>query len=111
MTRGERLLFGRVATWMGGVRSGYSAKTADPSTSLRYGRDDKGREVTFRKSGDLDGRRLERLREDCRSLRFASVGREVTFRKSGDLDGGVRSGYAKAADPYTTLSQVIAAWA
>jgi hypothetical protein len=34
MTRGERLLFGRVATWMGGVRSGYSAKTADLSTTL-----------------------------------------------------------------------------
>jgi hypothetical protein len=48
MTRGERLLFGRVATWMGGVWSGY-AKTADPYASLRSG------EVTFRKSGDLDG--------------------------------------------------------
>jgi signal transduction histidine kinase len=34
----------------------YSATTADPSTALRSGRDDKGRAVTSRKSGDLDGR-------------------------------------------------------
>ena len=49
-------LSGRVATWMDGVRSRHFAKTADPSTSLRYGRDDKGRAVTFRKGGDPDGR-------------------------------------------------------
>jgi len=30
-------------------------RTADPSTSLRFGRDDKGRAVTFRKVSDLDG--------------------------------------------------------
>jgi hypothetical protein len=29
--------------------------TADPSTALRSGRDDKGRAVTFRKVSDLDG--------------------------------------------------------
>ena len=57
MTRGRRLLFGRVATWMDGVKSGYSAATADPSTALRFGRDDNGKAVTFRKGGDLDGRR------------------------------------------------------
>jgi hypothetical protein len=34
MTRGERLLFGRSATWMEGVRSGYSTATADPCASL-----------------------------------------------------------------------------
>jgi hypothetical protein len=51
------------------MRSGYSAKTADPSTSLRFGRDDKG---TFRRCGDLDGRNEERLlREDCGSLHFS----------------------------------------
>jgi hypothetical protein len=57
MTRGRRLLFGRVATWMDGVKSGYSATTADPSTALlrSSGRDDKGRAVTFRKVSDLDG--------------------------------------------------------
>ncbi len=37
------------------VRDGYSAETADPSTALRSGRDDKARAVTFRKDGDLDG--------------------------------------------------------
>jgi hypothetical protein len=41
---------------MDDVKCGYSAKTADPSTTLRSGRDDKGRVVTFRKSGDMDGR-------------------------------------------------------
>jgi hypothetical protein len=34
MTRRGQLLSGRVATWMDGVKSGYSAKTADPSTTL-----------------------------------------------------------------------------
>jgi hypothetical protein len=40
---------------MNRVKSGYSAKTADPSTALRSGRDDKGSAVTFRKVSDLDG--------------------------------------------------------
>ena len=31
-------------------------RTADPSTSLRFGRDDKGRAATFRTFSDLDGR-------------------------------------------------------
>jgi hypothetical protein len=58
MTSGEGLLLGRVATWMDGVESGYSAKTADPSATLlrSFGRDDKWRGVTLRKGGDLDGR-------------------------------------------------------
>ena len=56
MTRVGWLLSGRMATWMDGVKSGYSAATADPSTALRFGRDDKGKAVTFRKGGDLDGR-------------------------------------------------------
>jgi len=37
------------------TESGYSAATADPSTTLRSGRDDKERVVCFRKSGDSDG--------------------------------------------------------
>jgi hypothetical protein len=41
---------------MDGVKSGHSATTADPSTALRFGRDDNGKAVTFRKGGDLDGR-------------------------------------------------------
>ena len=55
MTRGEQLFSGRVATWMDGVETGYSVKTADPSTALRFGRDDKGRAVTLRKDSDSDG--------------------------------------------------------
>jgi putative endonuclease len=34
----------------------WRAATADPSTALRSGRDDKGREVAFRKSSDSDGK-------------------------------------------------------
>jgi hypothetical protein len=52
MTRGERLLTGRVATRMDGVKSSYSAKTADPAAAVG---DDKGRAFTFRKGGDPDG--------------------------------------------------------
>ena len=77
MTRVERLLSGNVATWMDRIRSGYSAATADPSTALRSGRDDKGRAVTLRKFSDLDGRILERLppqRQQVPPLRYASRG-------------------------------------
>jgi hypothetical protein len=51
-------------------------RTADPSTSLRSGRDDKGRTVAFRKVSDLDGQSYERtLCEDRGSLlRFAPAG-------------------------------------
>jgi hypothetical protein len=40
---------------MDGVEIGCSAKTADPSTALLSGRDDKGKAVTCRKDGELDG--------------------------------------------------------
>jgi hypothetical protein len=43
------------------VTNDYFANTAGPSTALRYGRDDKGRAVTFRKIGDLDRQGYERL--------------------------------------------------
>ena len=56
---GQRLRSVGVATGMDGVRIGYSAATADPSTALRSGRDDKGRAATFRKDGDSDGRSWE----------------------------------------------------
>jgi hypothetical protein len=49
---------------MDGVKTSYVAKTADPSTSLRSGRDDKGRAVTFRKGGDLDGRSRALMRTE-----------------------------------------------
>ena len=73
MTRGGRLLFGRLATGMDRVTNRDFANTADPSTTLRFGRDDKGRVVTFRKAGDWDEQTYEPLlREHCSSttLRF-----------------------------------------
>jgi hypothetical protein len=56
MTRRRQLLSGRVAIWMDGVRSGHSAKTADPSTTLlrSSGRDDKERVVAYLRSCDWD---------------------------------------------------------
>ena len=94
---------------MDGVGSGYSAPTADPSTSLRYGRDDKGRGITFRKDGASDGQSQERLlRADCRSLRYATVGmtrggRLLSGRMAPWMDG-VNSGYsATTADHSTSL--------
>jgi hypothetical protein len=97
MTRGGRLLFESVATWMDGVQSSYSAKTADPSTTLlrSSGRDDKGRAVTLRKYGDLDGWSSKQLlRKNCRSLHYAPTelrsgrqGEGGYFSKYGDLDG------------------------
>ena len=39
---------------MDGVRSGYAARTADPSTTLRFGRDDKGRVITHLKICESD---------------------------------------------------------
>jgi hypothetical protein len=58
---------------MDGVKSRYSAKTADPSTALRSGRDDKGRGVA--QVGVVSG--IDRvgvvLREDCRSLHSATL--------------------------------------
>src|SRR5277367_4533183 len=58
MTRGGQVLSETMATRMDGVKSGYSAKTADPSTALlrSSGRDDKERAITFREGGDSDGR-------------------------------------------------------
>ena len=48
---------------------GLGVRTADPSTALRSGRDDKGRGVTFRKVSDLDGQCFEWLGcEDWKSL-------------------------------------------
>jgi hypothetical protein len=47
--------FGKLATRMDRIRSGYSAATADPSTALRSGRDDKGEGGYFRKVSDSDG--------------------------------------------------------
>src|ERR1700678_3795628 len=74
MTRGGRLVSGRMATWMDRAECRYSAATADPSTTLRSGRNDKGRTVSFRKDGDLDGQsRVQILRGNCRSLHYASL--------------------------------------
>ena len=64
MTRGGWLLIGRLATGMDRVTNRYFAKTADPSTALRFGRDDKGRVVTFRKASDWDGQSYQPLLRD-----------------------------------------------
>jgi hypothetical protein len=45
MTRVGRLLFGRVATWMDEVPDRYFAQTAVLSTTLRFGQDDKPRDL------------------------------------------------------------------
>jgi hypothetical protein len=45
-----------IATRMAGVMYDYFVKTAGPSPSLRFGRDDKGRVGQFRKICDWDGR-------------------------------------------------------
>jgi len=50
MTRRGWWPSGRVATWMDGIKSGYSAKNADSS-----GRDDKGRVASFLGSRLLEG--------------------------------------------------------
>jgi hypothetical protein len=55
MTKGGWLVSGRMASWLDRAECGYSATTADPSTALRSGRDDKGRVACFRKDGELDG--------------------------------------------------------
>jgi hypothetical protein len=78
------------------VGIGYSATTADPSTALRFGRDDKGRAVTFRKGGDPDGQSWEwLLRNDCRSLHCVAVWMDRV--RSGAKDNFVRS--IKVIDP------------
>ena len=62
MTRGEWLLTQKYATWMDGDKSGYSAKTADPSTALprSAGRDEKGRTVTDLYSASRMARKISR---------------------------------------------------
>jgi hypothetical protein len=42
----------------------WHAATADPSTALRSGRDDKERAVTLRKSGDSDGLKMRASTEE-----------------------------------------------
>jgi hypothetical protein len=97
MTRIVQLLSGRVASWTDGVKSGYSAKTADPSTALlrSSGRDDKD-------SALLSGRVASWTDEvksgysaktaDPSTALLRSSGRDdkdsaITFRKSCELDG------------------------
>jgi hypothetical protein len=82
MTRGGRLLLARLATWMDGIRSGYAARTADPSTALRFGRDDKGRVIAHLKVCESDRELFRAIRlgevnvRNCpRDLQCASAGR------------------------------------
>ncbi len=72
-----------LATRMDGVRSGYSAKTADPSTALRSGRDDKGGAVTFRRNCDSDGQNSESLsREDCNATAWLPSLKKVREKRN-----------------------------
>jgi hypothetical protein len=67
-------------------------RTADPSTALlrSSGRDDKGRAVTFRKGGDLDGRSWEQLlRRNCRSTMLPYHYRAVV---ASVIEGGASPG-------------------
>src|SRR6201996_7056519 len=98
MTRGEGLLSGRVAAWMGSVGPATGGRLQVPPV----GRVDKGAGVTFREGGGEDGQSgAWLLRENCRSLPLVDdKGRGVTFREGGGLDGQRGTGYwAKTADP------------
>ena len=67
MTRGGQVLSEKMATRMDGVKSGYSAKTADPCTALlrSSGRDDKERASTFREGGDVFPAEGHKATESC----------------------------------------------
>jgi hypothetical protein len=69
MTRGGWLLFGKVCDSDGQTYERYSANNAGPSTTLRFGRDDKGRVVTFQKGRGLDGRSYEPLPREYPGLK------------------------------------------
>jgi hypothetical protein len=92
MTRGGRLLLARLATWMDGIRSGYAARTADPSTTLRFGRDDKGRALLLASLATwMDGIRsgyAARTADPSTALRFGrdDKGRAVTHLKVCESD-------------------------
>ena len=111
MTRGGWLLIGRLATGMDRVTNRYFANTADPSTALRSGRDDKGRVVTYRKASDWDGQSYEPLlREHCRSLHCASLrfgmtrgGWLLIGRLATGMDRVTNRYFANTADPSTAL--------
>jgi hypothetical protein len=93
MTRGVGLRFGKLATWMDKVESGYFATTADPSTTLRSGRDDKGRGLRFGRLATwmdkVESGYFATTADPSTTLRSGrdDKGRAATFRKVGDLDG------------------------
>ena len=66
---GQRGLFKKINEWDGRSESGGYAKTADPSTALRSGRDDKGSAVA--QVGVVSGRGNK---PQVPPLRFAPVG-------------------------------------
>ena len=97
-TRGGRLLLARLATWMDEISSGYSAKTAGPSTPLLWnsGRDDKGRAVSSRKVNDLVGRsaavtprrlQIPPLRSSGAPVGMTRGGRLLLARLATGMDG------------------------
>jgi hypothetical protein len=58
-----------------------AGRTADPSTSLRFGRDDKGRVVTSRKVSELDGELGPAALRRPRSLDFVRFDRDDKVRQ------------------------------
>jgi hypothetical protein len=79
MTRGGRLLFGKVCDSDGQTYERYSANNAGPSTTLRFGRDDKGRVVTFQKGRGLDGRSYEQLPREYPGLKSETWANPLIF--------------------------------
>ncbi len=75
MTRVGRLRSGRIATRMDGVRSGYSAKTADPSTALlrSSGRDDKRRSRSLKKKCEKSDKSDKSPILTCKLADFSSI--------------------------------------
>ena len=55
MTKGVGVAFSEVSEWDGESEICWSVKTADPSTALRSGRDDKGGGVAFSEVSEWDG--------------------------------------------------------
>jgi hypothetical protein len=77
-----------VCCWIDRVGSGGYAKTADPSTALRFGRDDKGRGGCFRKICDWDRQSESRGYAKSESRGYAKTADPSTALRSGRDDKG-----------------------
>src|ERR1700679_1167610 len=74
MTKDRAVTSRNVRDLDGRIRRGYSARTADPSTALRSGRDDKGEGGYFSERSRFGWTdQVRSLRRDCRSLHCAAL--------------------------------------